>query len=161
MGSQVLDSVDLSSLFQPGSINGGSFKKRVYIPASGSWNLYGGNVAQDQGEVSLVVIRVKYSPNLADSDCLLYYEYKGNLFPLKNLLFLSGKTLDHQKHHGWDLEPYNVPGDTISPSAITMPSPEFSPALSPQPTVEYPSLGGIIIRNPTVQEVELEILVLN
>ena len=36
MGSQVLDTVDLSNFFHPASINGGSFKKRVYIQSGGS-----------------------------------------------------------------------------------------------------------------------------
>ena len=81
---------------------------------------------------------------------------------LKNILFLTGKTLDHIKHHGWDLEPYNVVGDTVSPG-ITSPvvSPEFVPLLSPQPTTPDLSLGGIVIRNTTLKEVELEILVIN
>ena len=53
-------------------------------------------------------------------------------------------------------------GDTVSPG-ITSPvvSPEFVPLLSPQPTTPDLSLGGIVIRNTTLKEVELEILVIN
>lgn len=149
MGSQVLDTVDLSNFFHPASINGGSFKKRVYIPSGESYNLYGGNIAQDQGEVSMIVIRVKYDPSLPEVEKLIYWEYEGNLSPCKNLLFLTGKTLDHVKHHGWDLEPY-------SPEAST-----FSPVLSPQPTSPDLSLGGIVLKNTTLKEVEVEILVMN
>ena len=162
MGSQILHSVDMSSLFHPASISGGSFKKRIYIQPDSFYKLYGGNIAQDQGEVSMIIIKVKYDKSLTDAERLMYWEYKGDLFPLKNLLFLSGKTLDHVKHHGWDLEPYNVVGDTVSPG-VTSPviDPRYSPHLSPQPTQEYPALGGIILRNTTLKEVEIEILVIN
>jgi hypothetical protein len=162
MGSQVLYSIDMTDVFHPASINGGNFKKRIYIQPESSYDLYGGNIAQDQGEVSLVIIKVKYDKSLLDSERLIHWEYKGNLFPLKNILFLTGKTLDHIKHHGWDLEPYNVVGDTVSPG-ITSPvvDPEFVPLLSPQPTTPDLSLGGIVIRNTTLKEIELEILVIN
>ena len=160
MGSQVLYSADMSGIFHPASINGGSFKKRVYIQPESSYDLYGGNIAQDQGEVSLIIIKVKYDKSLLDSERLIHWEYEGNLFPLKNILFLTGKTLDHIKHHGWDLEPYNVVGDTNDPTSPVV-DPEFSPVLSPQPTSPDFSLGGIIIRNTTLKEVELEILVIN
>lgn len=149
MGSQVLDTVDLSKFFHPASITGGSFKKRTYIPSGGSYNLYGGNIAQDQGEVSMIVIRVKYDSTLPENEKLIYWEYEGNLFPCNNLLFLTGKTLDRVKHHGWDLEPYSSEAST------------FSPVLSPQPTSPDFSLGGITLRNPTLKEVEVEILVMN
>lgn len=149
MGSEVLDKVDFSNFFHPASINGGSFKKRAYISPGGSYNLYAGNIAQDQGEVSMVVIKVKYNAKLAEGEKLIYWEYEGNLFPCRNLLFLTGKTLDRVKHHGWDLEPYST--GTSS----------FSPVLSPQPTSPDFSLGGIILRNTTSEEVEVEILVMN
>jgi hypothetical protein len=149
MGSQVLDTVDLSNFFHPASINGGSFKKRIYIQSGGSYTLYGGNIAQDQGEVSMVIVRVKYDSTLPDTEKMIHWEYEGNLFPCKNLLFLTGKTKDHEKHHGWDLEPY-------TPEAST-----FSPVLSPQPTSPDLSLGGIVLKNTTLKEVEVEILVMN
>lgn len=152
MGSQVLDTVDMSSLFHPASINGGNFRKRIYIPSDGSYNLYGGNIAQDQGEVSLIVIRVKYDKSIPEGDRVIYWEYKGNIFPCNNLMFLTGKTLDSDPHKGWDLEPYN---------ADVSPAPVFSPSLDPQPTSPDLSLGGIKISNPTLKEVELEILVMN
>lgn len=152
MGSQVLDSVDMSSLFHPASINGGNFKKRVYVQSEGSYDLYGGNIAQDQGEVSLIVIKVKYDRSIAENDRIIYWEYQGKMFPCKNLMFLTGKTLDTEKHHGWDLEPY---------SPISSPEPIYSPALDPQPSSPDLSLGGIRINNPTLKEIELEILVMN
>lgn len=158
-GAKVLHSLDMSGFFHPASINGGSFKKRIYIEAEKSWNLYGGNIAQDQGEVSLIIVKVKYDKSLTEDQKLIYWEYKGKTFPLKNVLFLTGKTLDHVKHHGWDLEPYNVYGDPTNVSPVI--DPEFSPVLSPQPTSPDLSLGGIKIMNTTIKEVELEILVMN
>ena len=152
MGSNVLDTVDMSSLFHPASINGGNFKKRIYIPSNGSYDLYGGNIAQDQGEVSMIIIRVKYDKSISETDRVIYWEYKGNIFPCKNLMFLTGKTLDSIPHQGWDLEPY---------AADVSPAPVFSPVLDPQPTSPNPLLGGIKINNPTLKEVELEILVMN
>jgi hypothetical protein len=158
-GSKVLYSLDMSGFFHPASINGGSFKKRIYIDPEKEWNLFGGNIAQDQGEVSLIVIKVKYDRTLTDDEKLIFWEYRGKRFPLKNVLFLSGKTLDHVKHHGWDLEPYNVYGDPTDVSPVV--NPEFSPVLSPQPTSPDFSLGGIKILNTTSKEVEVEILVMN
>jgi hypothetical protein len=152
MGSQVLDTVDMSSIFHPASINGGNFKKRIYISAGGTYNLYGGNIAQDQGEVSLIVVKVKYDKSLAEENKIIYWEYNGKVFPCKNLIFLTGKTLDSEKHQGWDLEPYN---------SDVSPAPVFSPELDPQPTSPDFLLGGIRISNPTLKEVELEILVMN
>lgn len=158
-GSKVLHSIDMSGFFHPASINGGSFKKRIYIDSQKSWDLYGGNVAQDQGEVSLVIIKVKYDRSLTEDEKLIFWEYKGKTFPLKNVMFLTGKTLDNVKHHGWDLEPYNVYGDPTDVSPTV--DPVFSPVLSPQPTSPDFSLGGIKIMNTTQKEVELEILVMN
>jgi hypothetical protein len=158
-GSKVLHSVDMSGFFHPASITGGSFKKRIFIDPETSWNLYGGNIAQDQGEVSLIIVKVKYDKSLTEDEKLIFWEYKGRTFPLKNVLFLTGKTLDHVKHHGWDLEPYNVYGDPTNVSPVV--DPEFSPVLSPQPTSPDFSLGGIKIMNTTRKEVEVEILVMN
>ena len=149
MGSQVLDTVDLSSFFHVSSQNGGSFVKRLVIPSGNHYTLYGGNIAQDQGEVSLIVIKVKYDKSLLESEKLITMNYLGRTFPLKNLTFLTGKTLDHIKHHGWDLEPYGQAHG------------ESSPVLSPMPTSPDFSKGGIIINNVTTKEIEVEILVMN
>jgi hypothetical protein len=150
-GSQVLDAVDFSGFFHPASENGGSFVKRFYLSPNAIYTLYGGNIAQDQGEVSMVIIRVNYSKKLTDQDKLITLEYNGTIFPCKNIHFVTGKTLDHIKHHGWDLEPW-----TDSQS-----SPEFSPIISPMPTEPDFGFGGILISNPTSEEVEIQILVMN
>lgn len=149
MGSQVLDTVDLSSIFHVSSENGGSFVKRLFISAGNQYALYGGNIAQDQGEVSLIVIKVKYDKSLEESQKLISMSYLGKTLPIKNMTFLTGKTLDHIKHHGWDLEPYGQANDVSSP------------VLSPMPTSPDFTRGGIIINNLTTKEIEVEILVMN
>lgn len=153
MGSQTLYSMDLSSFFHPATLRGGNFKKRIYIAPGGDYDLYAGNIGQSQGEVSLIIIRViRYDKRLDEKEKVIFWEYLGNKFPIKNLMFLTGKTLDSIKHHGWDLEPYS----NVSPSAY-----QFSPHLHNQTTPANYSLGGIKINNTTIGEVELEILVMN
>ena len=151
MGSEVLDSTDLSTLFHPASENGGSFVKRFYISPGANYTLYGGNISQDQGEVSMIIIRITYDPSLTEDQQLITLEYEGKIFPCNNLFFVTGKTLDTIKYHGWDLEPWNDQAE----------SPQFSPVISHMPTSPDLNFGGILINNPTTQEIEVEILVMN
>jgi hypothetical protein len=151
MGSSVLDSLDLSTFLHPASENGGSMKKRFFLDSKKTYTLHGGNVAQAQGEVSLIIIRAKYDASIEESKKYFTWEYLGKIFTAKNLIFLTGRTLDTVKHHGWDLEPYT----SLSPS------PTFSPEISPFPTSPDFNLGGILIYNPTDKEMEFEILVMN
>lgn len=150
-GSQVLDTTDMSNLSHFASEEGGSLKKTIFLPSGKTYNLRAGNIAQDQGEVSLIIIKVKYDSSLTDSEKYIIWEYNGKTFPCKNLLFLTGRTLEHQKYHGWDLEPFTG----------VSPNPSFSPALDPIPTSPDLSFGGIIISNTTLKEIELEILIMN
>ena len=153
MGSQTLYSMNLTSFFHPATSNGGSLKKRIYISPGEEYDLYAGNIGQDQGEVSLVIIRVvRYDKQLAETEKVIFWQYLGNMFPIKDLMFLTGKTLDTIKHHGWDLEPYSV----VSPGIN-----EFTPTLHNETTSPNFSLGGIKINNTTTGEVELEILIMN
>lgn len=150
-GSQVLDSVDLSGFSHFASEFGGSMKKRVFIPSLQNYYLYAGNIGQDQGEVSLIIMKVRYDSSLPEEEKYLTWEYEGKIFPIKNLMFLTGRTLDAIKHHGWDLEAYN---DQAT-------SPQFSPTLNPVLTSPDLTFGGILIYNRTGKEVEVEILVMN
>jgi len=150
MGSQVLDTVDLSSFFHPSLDCGGSFKKKVYVAANSNYKLYGGNIAQDQGEVSLIIVRVKYDKSLTEGEKLITVSYKGSTFSIKNIMFLTGKTLPNEKYQGWDLEPFGSHTGN-----------ESTPILSPMPTSPDFQEGGMIINNLTNKEIELEILVMN
>jgi len=150
-GSQVLDTTDLSTFSHFASEEGGSLKKSVFLAAGQTYNLHAGNIAQDQGEVSLVIMKVRYDSSLIDSEKYITWEYEGKIFPCKNLLFLTGRTLDNEKYHGWDLEPF---------TGIT-PAPSFSPTLDPIPSSPDLTFGGILVYNPTNKEVELEILIMN
>jgi hypothetical protein len=163
MGSQTLYSMDLKSFFHPATLNGGTFKKRVYIAPGGEYDLYAGNIGNDFGDVSLIIIRVvRYDKKLSENEKVIFWQYLGNMFPIKDLMFLTGKTLDTVKHHGWDLEPYAAVS-TGSPSfgSPSFGSPSFIPALHNETTSPDFSLGGIKINNTTTGEVELEILVMN
>jgi hypothetical protein len=150
-GAQVLDSVDLSGFSHFASEFGGSMKKRVFIQPDLNYYLYAGNIGQDQGEVSFIIMKVKYDSSLPEEEKYITWEYEGYVFPVKNLLVLSGRTLDDIKYHGWDLEAYD---DTVT-------SPVFSPNLNPNLTPQDLTFGGILIYNRTGKEVEVEILVMN
>jgi hypothetical protein len=134
-GSETLYSLDMSGFGQFGSDFGGSFKKSYYIPAGGNYMLYGGNVAQAQGEVSMIVIRARYDSSIPAENQYITIDYKGEIFPCRNLMFLTGATKDDIPWAGWDLD------ETVA-----------SPDLD---------LGGMLISNPTSGEVEIQILVMN
>jgi len=137
-GSSTLVSVDLSHFGIFGSENGGSVKRSYYIPSGGSYTLTASNIAQEQGEVSLIVVFVNYDKIVPDYNRRIQVEYKGNYIPCGNMLFLTGATKDDIPWHGWDMSPYDV--------SVT------------SPQIEY---GGLFIYNPTIAEIEVQILVMN
>ncbi len=137
-GANTLCSVDLSNFGVFGSENGGSVKRSYYIPAGGSYTLTVSNISQDQGEVSMIVLFVNYDNSLPDYDRRIQVEYKGNYIPCGNMLFLTGTTIQDIPWHGWDMSSYDV--------SVT------------SPQLEY---GGLFIYNPTIAEIEVQILVMN
>jgi len=150
-GSNTLYGLDLCNFGQFGSENGGSFKKSYYIPTGGTYTLFGGNVAQEQGEVGMIVIQVNYDKTVAIEDRYITINYKGSVFACGPLMFLTGTTEDTIVWHGWDLEPYNTSAPPI----------HFSPQIDPNVTSPDFNLGGMLIYNPTIGEVEVQILVMN
>ena len=150
-GANTLYALDLSNFGQFGSEFGGSFKKDVYIPSQQTYTLFGGNVAQEQGEVSMIIVMVNYDSSIPLADQHLTIEYKDKLFSCGNLMFLTGTTKDTQPWQGWDLEPYNLSAPPIN----------FSPTIDPNVTSPNFDLGGMLIFNPTIGEVEVTILVMN
>ena len=150
-GSNTLYGLDLSNFGQFGSEFGGSFKKSYYIPSNNSYTLYGGNIAQDQGEVSMIIIMVNYDKSIPPSDQYITIEYKGKILPCGNLMFLTGTTIDDRPWQGWDLEPFDPNKPLIN----------YSPQLDPNITSPNFELGGMLIYNPTIGEVEVQILVMN
>lgn len=149
-GSNTLFGIDFSNFGQFGSEFGGSFKKDVYIQSQQTYTLYGGNISQAQGEVSMIVLMVRYDSATALVDRHISVDYKGKIIPCGTLLFLTGVTKDDVAWHGWDLEPYT--------NASPIP---YSPTISPNVTSPDYDFGGLLIYNPTNGEIEVEILVMN
>ena len=141
-GSETLYALDLSTFGQFGSEWGGSFKKNYYVPSKQTYSVFAGNISQVQGEVSMIVVMVNYDKSIPAADRHLIIEYHGHIFPCGPLMFLTGSTLDDRPWHGWDMDPEDV----------TVSSPVSSPNFD---------LGGLLIFNHTIGEVEVQILVMN
>lgn len=131
---------------------GGSLKKNITIQANSSFTLTAPEVGQEQGEVQLIVVKVRYKKEHLPEDRYLTWEYKGNVYPIGALMILSGRTQPGQPWHGWDLSYYsNNP-----------PSPSFSPSIFPPVSSPDLTFGGILFSNPSTQyAVELEIFIFN
>ena len=150
-GAQTLYSLDLSNFGQFGSEAGGSFKKSYYIPSLSTYTLFGGNIAQEQGEVGMIIMLVNYDSYIPDAGRYITIEYKGSIITCNNLTFLTGTTMDTTPWQGWDLEPYNLAASPIN----------YSPQLDPNISSPDFNYGGMLIYNPTSAEVEIQILVMN
>jgi hypothetical protein len=157
-GSNVLSTISLCD-FKLESLGnsdlggcGGSLKKNVTLNSSSTYTLTASEIGQAQGEVQMIVVKVTYQKNHLDEDRLIYWEYKGNTYPLKDLMILTGRTQPEIPWQGWDLGYYsNNP-----------PIPPFSPQV--YPVIASPDLtfGGIMFSNPSnTYNTELEIFVFN
>lgn len=131
---------------------GGSLKKNVILSASNTYILTASEIGQAQGEVQMIVVKATYQENHPVEDRLVYWEYKGNIYPLNNLMILTGRTQAEIAWQGWDLGYYsNNP-----------PNPIFSPHIFPQISSPDLSFGGIMFSNPNdTYNIELEIFVFN
>lgn len=131
---------------------GGSLKKSVTLNPSGMYTLTSPEVGQAQGEVQMIVVKVKYQKEHPVEERYMNWEYKGGVYPIHNLMILTGRTEPEIPWQGWDLSYYsNNP-----------PSSNFSP--QPYPPITSPNLnfGGILFSNPSsTYKTELEILVFN
>lgn len=131
---------------------GGSLKKNVILSASNTYTLTASEIGQAQGEVQMIVVKATYQKDHPVEDRLIYWEYKGNVYPLNNLMILTGRTQAEIAWQGWDLGYYsNNP-----------PSPMFSPQIFPQISSPDLTFGGIMFSNPNdTYNIELEIFVFN
>ncbi len=156
-GSNILSSTSLCN-FKLESLGnselggcGGNLKKNITLAAGANYILTAPEIGQAQGEVQMIVVKVKYKKEQVVEDRYLTWEYKGNVYPLYSLMFLSGRTEPDIPWQGWDLSYYsNNP-----------PSPTFSPALYPPVTSPDNTFGGIMFTNPGIYDVDLEILIFN
>lgn len=130
---------------------GGSLKRALTVKANSSQIITAPEIGQAQGEVQMITIKVKYQTAHPATERYLTWEYKGSVYPLGNLMILTGRTLGSQPWQGWDLSNY-----TENPT-----SPAYSPALHPIVTSPDMSFGGIMITNPNIYDVDIEILILN
>jgi len=157
-GSNVLSTISLCDfkLESLGSSElggcGGSLKKNITLNASSTYILTASEIGQAQGEVQMIVVKAKYQKNHPEEDRLVYWEYKGNTYPIHNLMILTGRTQAETPWQGWDLGYYSN----------TPPSPVFSPHTYPPIASPDLSFGGIMFSNPSnTYNTELEIFVFN
>lgn len=156
-GSSVLSTISLCDLKLESLGNseiggcGGSLKKNITLNGGYNYILTAPEIGQAQGEVQMIVVKVKYKQEQDPLDRYLLWEYKGNIYPLGSLMILTGRTQPDVPWHGWDLSYYsNNP-----------PSPSFSPAIYPPITSPDNTFGGIMFTNPGTYAVDLEILIFN
>ena len=157
-GSNVLSTISLCD-FKLESLGsgdlggcGGSLKRSVTLKASSNYILTAPEVGQEQGEVQLIIIKVKYDSKIEPIDRYLTWEYKGNVYPINSMMALTGRTEPGIPWQGWDLSYYsNNP-----------PLPDFSPQIFPPVASPDLTFGGIMFTNPNqYYDTELEIFVFN
>lgn len=156
-GSNILSSVPLCDFKLESLANselggcGGSSKKNITISSGSNYTLTAPEIGQAQGEVQMIVVKVKYKKEQKVEDRYLTWEYKGNVYPIYSLMFLTGRTEPDIPWQGWDLSYYsNNP-----------PVPNFSPLIYPPVTSPDNTFGGIMFNNPGDYDVDLEILIFN
>jgi hypothetical protein len=157
-GSNILAKVSLCDfkLESLGSVNlggcGGSLKRTVTLKAASNYVLTAPEIGQEQGEVQMIVVKVKYDSKVDPKDRYLTWEYKGNVYPINSMMFLTGRTEAGIPWQGWDLSYYsNNP-----------PAPSFSPHIFPPVTSPDLNFGGIMFTNPNQSyDADIEIFVFN
>ena len=157
-GANILSSVSLCDfkLESLGSSEmggcGGSLKKSITLGPNINYTLNAPEIGQAQGEVHMIVVNVKYQKDCPDDQRFLTWEYKGETYPIRSLMILTGRTEPEIPWQGWDLSYYsNNP-----------PNPGFSPHIYPTPASPNLSFGGIMFSNINdTYSMELEIFVFN
>lgn len=131
---------------------GGSLKRSVILTSLGSYTLTAPEIGQAQGEVQMIIVKVKYLKDHPEEERYLNWEYKGEIYPIRDLMILTGRTKPDVSWQGWDLSYYTN----------TPPSPGFNPPTYPPVTSPDLSFGGIMFSNPSEQyNTELEIFIFN
>jgi hypothetical protein len=157
-GSRVLSSVSLCDFNLPslgsGELGGcgGSAKKFFILQPGANYTLTAPEIGQEQGEVQLIAVKVKYDKKHPETERYLTWEYKGQVYPINTLMVLTGRTQPSIPWQGWDLSYYsNNP-----------PFPGFSPNIFPPVSSPDFTFGGILFNNPNeTYPVEVEILIMN
>jgi hypothetical protein len=157
-GANISDTVSLCDFNLPsldsGDLGGcgGSAKKKIILHPQSNYTLIAPEIGQEQGEVQLIVVKIKYGKKQSQEERYITWEYKGQVYPLNTLMVLSGRTKPSVPWQGWDLSYYSD----------NPPSPGFSPGIFPPVTSPDLTFGGILFNNPNpTHSVEVEILIMN
>jgi hypothetical protein len=148
-GANELEKVSLCDLNYPLLDCGGWSKKKYTIPAKESKQIFAGNTAQLQGEIAFLAIRVYYKTS-ETATRVINFEYKGEIYPIYNLMILSGITRPTEAYQGWDMEPYSVASQNSN----------FSGVLNQLESYNT-SFGGMLISNPLDSDVQIEVFTAN
>lgn len=153
-GSNIVSSISLCDLsmnksdsFQGFDGCGGFIKKSIVLPPNGSKTVTSPEIVGSNGQVQMIIFKVKYPKNITISDRFITFEYKGWIGPIETIMVLSGRAINN----GWDMTNYS--------GNIT--SPQFSPAIQPAPSSTDPSFGGFLLSNPSSSSVQVEIMIFN
>jgi hypothetical protein len=157
-GSNIISSISLCDfkLESLGSSElggcGGSLKKSVTLSPVSNYILTSPEIGQAQGEVQMIVVKVKYQKNHPEKERFLTWEYKGQIYPIKNLMVLTGRTKSEIPWQGWDLSYYSN----------NSPINSFSPSIYPNVSSPDSSFGGIMFSNTSdTYSTDLEIFIFN
>lgn len=126
---------------------GGFVKKSIVIPTNSNFILTAPEIAGDNGEVQFIIIKVKYPTSIPASERYITFEYKGWVGPIENMMILSGRAYTN----GWDMTDYSS----------NIPAPPFSPSIQPTPASPDINFGGILLSNPLLENVQVEIMLFN
>jgi hypothetical protein len=148
-GANELEKVNLCDVNYPFLECGGWSKKKYTIPSKKSKQIFAGNTAQLQGEIAFIAIRVYYNKS-ETSTKVINFEYKSNIYPIYNLMILSGITKPLESYKGWDMEPY----------ASSSLNPSFQ-GIQNQLEGFGLSFGGMLISNPLDTDVQIEVFTAN
>jgi hypothetical protein len=131
---------------------GGTLKRGAKISPSSNYVLTATEIGQEQGEVQMIVVKVKYEKSHPVEERYMNWEYKGNVYPINTLMVLTGRTKPDTPWQGWDLSNY-----TNNPIPM-----DISPNIYPQIGSPDLSFGGIMFTNPSDKyTTELEIFIFN
>lgn len=155
-GMDTLESVSLCDFKLEGLINDENLPnsrsaiKKIILKPNEEYTLVSPEIGQQQGEVQMIIVKVTYLFEHEESDRYITWKYKNETYPLGELMILTGRTKLNETWKGWDLSYYS------STSNISF-NPPFNPPVS-QPDLNE---GGIIFKNITQHNVDIEIFIFN
>jgi hypothetical protein len=136
--SKTMDFLDLKNFFHPLQSFSDYQKQTIIISPNSSFNLDPGSFYSTNGEISMLIARAYYLPEVVSDDQVLFWDYKGTQrYTMGKFMVLTGAIKDGSTWRGWDVNPFDSDG------------------------MAYSSLGGFIFTNPTAYDVKLTIIIAN